>query len=150
AILTYNRNFGGLHNVDLTLGSTIEKEENFSQRMNNSNFPNDITKYFNIGAGTREGDPSITSNRTDGTLVTYLGRLNYGLADKYLFTLTGRADGSSKFGEDNKWGFFPSGAFAWRMSEEPFLQGATWLDDLKLRASYGFTGNQEIGTYRSQ
>src|SRR5690606_18136691 len=122
AIVTYNRNFAGLHNVDLTLGSTVEREEAFSQRMNNSNFPNDITQFYNIGAGTREGGPSINSNWNDWTLLSYLGRLNYGLADKYLFTFTTRADGSSKFGEDNKWGIFPSGAFAWRMSEEPFMQ----------------------------
>jgi TonB-linked SusC/RagA family outer membrane protein len=149
AILNYQRAFGSLHRVDATLGTTVEKDETFSRSMSNSNFPNDITQFYNIGAGTREGGPGINSDYSGWTLLSYLGRVNYSLADRYLLTLTGRADGSSKFGADNKWGFFPSGALAWRVSQEPFLSGVDWLSDLKLRVSYGFTGNQEIGVYRS-
>lgn len=148
-ILNYEGFFGDLHTFDATVGATIEHEDEMLRQMENSNFPNDITRFYSIGDGTREGGPSIESSFRDWTLLSYLGRLNYGFADKYLFTLTGRADGSSKFGADNKWGFFPSAAFAWRVSAEPFLAGADWLTDLKFRVSWGQTGNQEIGTYRS-
>ena len=77
-------------------------------------------------------------------LVSYLARVNYKFDDRYLFTLTGRVDGSSKFGPGNRYAFFPSGAFAWRVSNEPFMQDISGINDLKLRASYGFSGNQEI------
>jgi TonB-linked SusC/RagA family outer membrane protein len=149
AILNYQRAFGSLHRLDATVGTTVEKDERFSRSMTNSNFPNDITQFYNIGSGTREGGPGISSDYAGWTLLSYLGRLNYSLADRYLLTLTGRADGSSKFGAENKWGFFPSGALAWRVSQEPFLSDVGWLSDLKLRVSYGLTGNQEIGTYAS-
>ena len=148
AILNYRRTFGA-HNVDFTTGTTIEREEEFNQRITNRSFPNDITQFYNIGAGTREGGPTVSSGWSDWTLLSYLARVNYGLADRYLVTLTTRADGSSKFGSENKWGLFPSAAFAWRISEEPFFSGVPGLSDLKLRASYGHTGNQEIGNYRS-
>jgi TonB-linked SusC/RagA family outer membrane protein len=149
AILNYRRSFGGMHDLDFTAGTTIETEESFSTDIFNRSFPNDITQFYNIGSGQPSGGPGVSSGFNDWTLLSYLGRVNYGLADKYLLTFTGRADGSSKFGADNKWGFFPSAAFAWRVSEEPFLANADWLSDLKLRVSYGQTGNQEIGTYAS-
>jgi len=149
SILSYTRAFGTLHNLNATTGFTYETDEQFQRFIGNRNFANDITKFYDIGAGTPEGGPSVSSGLRDWTLASYLGRVNYTLADRYLFTLTGRADGSSKFGADHKWGFFPSGALAWRLSEEPFLRGAEWLSDLKLRVSYGVTGNQEIGTYQS-
>ena len=149
AILNYKRAFGDIHNLDFTAGTTYESENQYTKVLSSRNFPNDITKFYNIDAGTPVGGPTTTSDWDDWTLLSYLGRINYGLADKYLLTLTGRADGSSKFGADNKWGFFPSAALAWRASEEPFLQDASWLSDLKLRLSYGKTGNQEIGVYQS-
>src|SRR5690606_3441439 len=78
---------------------------------------------------------------------SYLGRINYSLKDKYLFTATVRADGSSRFGYNNRYGTFPSGAVAWRVSEENFMRGLPWVSDLKLRASYGLSGNYNIGNY---
>src|SRR6266513_2333719 len=90
-----------------------------------------------------------SSGATDWALVSYLGRANYSLKDKYLFTVTGRTDGSSRFGRNNKWAFFPSAAFAWRVSEEPFMQHQSLVGDLKLRLSYGTTGNQAIDPYNS-
>ena len=149
AILNYQRSFATAHDLDFTTGATYEREERFGELISNSNFPNDITRFYNIGAGAPEGGPQIQSNFVDWTLLSYLGRVNYSLNQRYLLTLTGRADGSSKFGADNKWGFFPSAAVAWRASEEPFLQDVEWLSDLKLRVSYGQTGNQEIGSYGS-
>src|SRR5207253_5029965 len=90
-----------------------------------------------------------SSGATNWALVSYLGRANYDLNDKYLFTLTGRTDGSSRFGKNNKWAFFPSAAFAWRVSSEPFMARQSVFGDLKLRVSYGKTGNQAIDPYRT-
>jgi outer membrane receptor protein involved in Fe transport len=90
---------------------------------------------------------SPTSTTEEWTLLSQLGRVNYILLDRYLFTVTGRRDGSSRFGANNKWAFFPSAAFAWR--DEPFLRRQGVLSDLKLRLSYGRTGNQAIDPYQS-
>jgi TonB-linked SusC/RagA family outer membrane protein len=79
--------------------------------------------------------------------MSYLGRINYSFNNKYLFTASIRADGSSKYSEGNKWGYFPSGAFAWKAKEEDFLKDIEFITDLKLRTSYGFTGSQAIGAY---
>jgi TonB-linked SusC/RagA family outer membrane protein len=85
----------------------------------------------------------------DRSLLSYMGRINYILANKYLLTVSYRVDGSSVFGKDNKWGYFPSGSIAWRLSEEGFLSGSATITDLKLRASWGQTGNQGISPYQS-
>lgn len=107
----------------------------------------DYFLWYNMGAGATPSAP--TSNSTDYRMESYFSRLNYNYAHKYLLTLTGRFDGSSRFGADNKFSFFPSAAFAWRVSEEEFLKDVEQLSNLKLRMSYGLTGNSEIGSYRS-
>jgi hypothetical protein len=84
------------------------------------------------------------------SLNSFFTRINYNLKDKYLFTFTARADGSSKFGAANKWAFFPSAAAAWKISEEDFLADNTVISNLKLRASYGQTGNSSIPAYSSE
>src|SRR6202008_3354323 len=84
---------------------------------------------------------TVSSNRTKEALNSYMGRINYGYANKYFLDVTARYDGASKFGENHKWGFFPAIAGAWRIIEEPFLQNSKVFSDLKLRASYGLTGN---------
>ena len=89
------------------------------------------------------------SSQQKNTLASYFGRINYRLFEKYLFTATMRADGSSRFGVGNKWGYFPSGAFAWRLIDEDFIRNTHAFSDLKLRIGYGVTGNQEIGNYQS-
>ena len=82
--------------------------------------------------------------------MSYLARINYSLYDRYLFSVNGRVDGSSRFGGNNKYGFFPSGSVAWRISEEGFMEPVkAVISNLKLRTSYGFTGNTEIGVYES-
>jgi TonB-linked SusC/RagA family outer membrane protein len=93
--------------------------------------------------------PTVASGTSDWTLVSYLGRLNYNLLERYLFTVTGRYDGSSRFGENNKWAFFPSAAFAWRLIDEDFMSDQGFFDDLKIRASVGVTGNQAVEPYNS-
>ncbi len=115
------------------------------------NFPTTSFSSNNLGAG----DPTqfgASSSRSENTLVSGFGRANYNFGDKYLLTATFRADGSSRFGESSKVAYFPSGAVAWRISNEPFFSGDDLLggiSELKLRASYGISGNQEIGNARS-
>ena len=92
--------------------------------------------------------PVFEYDYPQNTLVSFYGRLNYSLLDRYLFTATVRADGSSRFSKDNRWGIFPALAFAWRVKEESFLKNVSWIDDLKLRLGYGVTGQQDgIGNY---
>src|SRR5690606_9335287 len=108
-------------------------------------FPDGRTGYHNLGAAENPQNPA--NSESEWSLISYLGRVNYSLMDKYLFTVSGRVDGSSKFADGNKYGFFPSGAFAWRVINEPFMQNSEVFDDLKVRLSYGVIGNQSIGPY---
>lgn len=139
----------GRHTFTVLGGFTRQKQEQVNENANNTQFVSDINGYNNIGAGTQEGGPSISSSRTVWTLMSYLGRVNYSFADRYLLTVTGRRDGSSRFGAGKKWGVFPSMALAWRASEESFLKSHTWLNDLKFRASTGTVGNPSIRPYNS-
>ncbi len=105
-----------------------------------------ITRGYSLGTG----EPNIVnSDRVKSTLASFYGRVNYVLSEKYLATITFRADGSSKFAEGHKWGYFPSGSLAWRISQENFLKDSKILNNLKFRASYGAVGNQEINSYQS-
>ena len=113
-----------------------------AQVLNASN----ITQNDNLGTGTPK---SINSDKVKSTLASFFGRVNYSLADKYLLTVTLRADGSSRFAKGHKWGYFPSGGLAWRINQEDFLKDVNFLDNLKLRTSYGIVGNQEISSYQS-
>lgn len=147
-IVNYSKTVNN-HRINALGGYTIQKEIIKGNYMSNSQFPNDITKENNIGGGTREGGPNISSFKREWSMVSYLGRLNYVFNDKYLATFTIRADGSSKFGADNKWATFPSAALAWRAFEEDFIKDLGIFSNLKLRTSWGITGNSEIGSYRS-
>lgn len=147
--LTYRREFNKIHDLTLLAGYTQQHQDVDGETMNNTNFVSDITGYFDIGAGTQEGGPSISSRRTAQTLLSWLGRANYALMDRYLFTATFRADGSSRFASGKKWGSFPSVAFAWRASEESFLKQYESINDLKLRGSWGEVGNPSIRPYQS-
>ncbi len=108
------------------------------------------TDWWNMGTGTYNADDSYTSY-TENSMTSYALRLNYSYKSRYLLTATVRRDGSSKFTKDNRWGTFPSVALAWRLSEESFMQKFNWLSNLKLRLSYGVTGNNDgIGNYATQ
>ena len=112
----------------------------------NGFFTNDLGTN-NLSIGSTSLVP--TSSEQKNTLASFFGRVNYRLFEKYLFTATMRADGSSRFGIGDKWGYFPSGAIAWRMIDENFIRNLNVFSDLKLRLGYGVTGNQEIGDYQS-
>lgn len=147
--LNYVKNFNDKHDLNLLVGYTRQSQDVDGSRITNTNFVSDITGYYDIGAGTQEGGPGVSSRHTRWTMASFLGRANYTLLDRYLFTLTGRRDGSSRFGTGKKWGFFPSAAFAWRASEEAFLKDNEAIDELKFRVSYGIVGNPSIRPYES-
>ena len=142
--LTYQLN-KGIHRLTAVGGfsaSIFNWTMMSAQVLNASN----ITQNDNLGTGTPK---SINSDKVKSTLASFFGRVNYSLADKYLLTVTLRADGSSRFAKGHKWGYFPSGGLAWRINQEDFLKDVNFLDNLKLRTSYGIVGNQEISSYQS-
>ncbi|CAN5659297.1 TonB-dependent receptor [soil metagenome] len=145
--LTYNKRLNDKHAINVLAGFTTQKFRNESLLAYAFEFPDDRTGYHNIAAGLRPQKPF--NGESQWTMVSYLGRINYSLLDKYLFTATGRFDGSSKFADGNKYGFFPSGAFAWRVMKESFMKDVKAISDLKFRASYGVIGNQAIPPYQS-
>ncbi|AWV97921.1 SusC/RagA family TonB-linked outer membrane protein [Arcticibacterium luteifluviistationis] len=145
--LTYTKDFKDIHSITGLLGISWQETNFFDMNASVSGFATDYFTFNNLGAGAT--NPSVGSGASRNSFNSYFGRLNYGLKNKYLVTFTGRADGSSKFGENHKFAFFPSGALAWRVSEENFLQGNNVISNLKLRTSYGLTGNSEIPAYSS-
>jgi len=145
--LSYKKSFGSKHIVDILVGNTQQKSRTEAYIAGGSNFVSDAFTYNNIGSGTVLVNPSSSSS--EWTLQSYLARLNYGFDERYLFTLTTRADGSSRFGKNNKWGTFPSAAFSWNVSNEKFLKNIKQISSLKFRLSAGLTGNQEIDPYKS-
>jgi TonB-linked SusC/RagA family outer membrane protein len=144
----YNKTIGD-HSISGLLGMSWSRYTWENVDAYNRNFFDDFYKYHNIGVGT-DSRPAPSSSDGQNSLNSYFARANYSYKSKYLFTLTGRIDGSSKFGANSKYGFFPSGSFAWRISEEEFANDIASLSNLKLRLSVGQTGNQEIGSYVTQ
>ncbi len=144
----YNKVWGA-HSLTAMVGLSWQERtwENVDSR--NRYFFDDFYEWHNLGVGT-DARPRVRSGDGASSLNSYFARANYIYNDKYLFTLTGRYDGSSKFGTNSKYGFFPSGSFAWRISEEDFINNQGVLSDLKVRISAGQTGNQEIGSYVTQ
>lgn len=147
-ILSYRRRFKSSHNLGIMCGITAQGSTASSYGAKAVNCP-----YETLGlSGLDYGTPSIiTSTSSEWKLLSYLGRVNYDYKSKYLLTASFRADGSSKFAKDNKWSYFPSGSFAWRMSEERFIKdNLNFVSDLKLRTSYGITGNNRVPDFASK
>ncbi|MEQ9301239.1 MAG: TonB-dependent receptor [Cyclobacteriaceae bacterium] len=130
------------HNLKATLIQSIYYNNLEGSDIQVRDFDTDAYSFFNTEGGTDIRD--FDSFFSKETLASFAARLNYNINEKYLFTVTGRYDGYSKLATGNKWDFFPSAAFAWRASEEPFLQDVDWLSNLKLRLSYGEAGNAEL------
>jgi TonB-dependent starch-binding outer membrane protein SusC len=145
--VTYARSFANSQNLDVTGGFMYQTNVNKNSGISVSGFPNNITENYNLAAATTTNPPS--SGISKWTLASWLGRVNYSMKSKYYLTASIRADGSSRFGKDNKWGVFPSGALAWRVSEESFMQNVKFVSNLKLRGSYGITGNTALSPYQS-
>lgn len=144
--MNYNKNINENHALTILGGVTYQKFINRLFTGSISGFPSDDLRTDNLGLGDTNTD-NLSSNHEENTLLSYLGRINYNLYNKFLFTGSIRADGSSRFGQNNKYGYFPSLAVGWKLSEENFIP--EYFDQLKLRASWGQTGNQEIGNYGS-
>ncbi|GAB3247947.1 TonB-dependent receptor [Larkinella harenae] len=145
--LTYNKTINEKHALNALLGISWQETNIFNVNASVSNFATDYFGFNNLGAGAT--NPQVGSGASRFSFNSYFGRLNYNLMEKYLLTVTGRADGSSKFGENHKFAFFPSAALAWRVSEEGFLKNNPVISNLKVRTSYGLTGNSEIPPYTS-
>ncbi|HEY9046744.1 MAG TPA: TonB-dependent receptor [Ohtaekwangia sp.] len=147
--LTYTKRLADIHSLTAMLGTSLQETNSYFFQASSRNFITDFFQTNNIG-GAQDfavDSPPISSGRSRFAFNSYFGRVNYSLKDKYLLTVTGRMDGSSKFGKSNKYAFFPSAALAWRISDEPFLKNNTVISNLKLRTSYGLTGNSEITPY---
>jgi len=142
--LTYDKHFGNDHHLTVLAGTSAEANTFNTMNGNISGFASDLTQQLNNGTV----QPNIGGTSNQWSLFSLMGRANYSYKDRYLVTVTVRRDGSSRFGENKKYGTFPSASFAWRVSEEPFFKNITFFDDLKIRAGYGTTGNQNgIGNY---
>lgn len=146
-VLTYHKDFNEKHRLDVVGGFTWEVGKSTYRENSATSFINDALE--DNAMQTASDVPVIRNGRSKSTLASFLGRVNYTLLDCYIFTVSGRADGSSKFAVNNKWAFFPSAAVAWRLSEEPFMKNNGVFDNLKIRFSYGETGNQGISSYSS-
>jgi len=140
--LTYNETFSNRHSLEVIGGFTAQEQRNTSGNLNCRQFPDDLVQTCNA-AGQING----RSGFSEWSLLSVLGRVDYSYDERYLITATLRGDGSSRFGAGNKWGTFPSAAVAWRVSEEDFLEEFDALSNLKLRVSYGETGNFNIQNY---
>lgn len=143
--IQYNKTFGLEHNVSAVAGFTYQDFNNTSLGGSGVGFISDASQSYNLGSAITPGIPS--SSYSKSVLLSYLGRVNYSFANKYLATISFRADGSSKYSEGNKWGYFPSGALAWKVSNEDFFKNITFISDMKLRIGWGLTGSQAIGPY---
>lgn len=143
--LTYNTTINNLHKLDILGGFTFQKTDQRSYINISTGFPNDNLGYRGIGTATNM--PNILTSFSENILISYLARINYNYSEKYLFTLTGRADGSSVFGPSNRFAFFPSLAFAWRVSEEDFFKNSVPSVYVKMRSSIGRSGNDKIPSY---
>jgi TonB-linked SusC/RagA family outer membrane protein len=144
-VLQYIKAIKENHNIDVLIGYSFEKYANRTTYIEGIDFPNDNLQYM-TSAGTIR---AASATALDRVLNSYFGQAKYNYKFKYIFSLTARADGSSKFGANNHYGYFPAGSFAWRMAEEPFLKKIKWINELKLRCSYGLTGNDGIGDFAS-
>ncbi|MCO5236825.1 MAG: TonB-dependent receptor [Chitinophagaceae bacterium] len=142
--LTYAKVFNE-HNISALAGVTYQDFINTSLAGSGAGFLSDAFQTYDLSASITPGIPG--SGYSKSVLLSYLGRINYSLKNKYLATVSYRADGSSKFSKGNKWGYFPSAALAWRISDENFLKNNDFISNMKLRASWGITGSQAIGPY---
>ncbi|GAB3166509.1 TonB-dependent receptor [Telluribacter humicola] len=143
--ISYNKTFNQLHSFSAVAGFTYQDFVNKFLSGSGSGFLSDITETHSLGSAITPGIPA--SGYSKSVLLSYLARVNYIYNDKYLLTASIRRDGSSRYSEGNKWGYFPSGAIAWKISNEDFLKNNGSISELKLRASWGLTGSQAISPY---
>ena len=144
--LTYSKDMKD-HRITALAGYSAQKETFTSTQVNGSGYADDYIQTINAAVAT---GVTASAGSGKGSLLSYFGRLTYGYQGKYLINASVRRDGSSKFGKDNRWGTFPSASIGWRLSEEPFFPKNNLIDNVKLRVSYGLSGNNNIGNFTSQ
>jgi TonB-linked SusC/RagA family outer membrane protein len=138
----------GIHTFGATLMQSAQDNRNENSAMTASGVTNDAPRWYDLSANNSSTGPdSYGTGFSESTLTSYMGRVNYALLNRYLITGTGRFDGASVLATGHKWDFFPSLALAWKIQEEKFLKPITWINELKLRAGYGVTGNSSVGAY---
>jgi TonB-linked SusC/RagA family outer membrane protein len=140
---SYNKVFGGIHNLEAILGMSFQRSDQNNTFVEGQEFPLDDLKTLASAAEITGGSSSVTNF----SFLSYFARVNYKYGPKYLATLSARMDGSSRFGPNNRYGFFPAASVGWILTEEGFLKGSSSLSLLKFRGSYGLTGNAEIGNF---
>ncbi|WP_299824114.1 TonB-dependent receptor [uncultured Pontibacter sp.] len=143
ATASYNKVINDVHNISAVIGTSSEKNLLKQSSVTGEGFAGEQFRFVSSAAVVNAG----TNSEAEWALLSYFGRVNYNFNDRYLLGLNFRADGSSRFGENNRYGYFPSVSVGWRLIEEEFMSGLELLSELKLRASYGITGNQEIGNF---
>ncbi len=151
-LTNYNTRIADKHNIKAMVGYSYQYSQYQGLSAWNKDFPNDGLGADNIGSGElakEEGEVLMSSYKNDAKLISFFGRVSYDFEGKYLFTASLRHEGSSKFGANHKWGDFPAVSAGWRISQESFMKDIEWINDLKIRADYGVTGNQDFGSYNS-
>jgi TonB-linked SusC/RagA family outer membrane protein len=144
--LTYHKTFNDIHNLNALVGMETIEDKITTQAGGTSDFYSDDLSYRHLSAG--ESDPWVEGISSEWSLMSIFAKVDYNYKAKYIVSATVRRDGSSRFGGDNKYAVFPAFSAAWRISGENFMWGLSFIDDLKLRAGWGQTGNQNIGNYR--
>ncbi|MBQ0006810.1 MAG: TonB-dependent receptor, partial [Alistipes sp.] len=147
-IVNYNVTLGQKHDLGVMGAFTYQQEEAVGLSGSGSQFLSDVTETYNLGSAIKPGTPG--SSYSKWSLMSYLARVNYGFDGRYLLTASIRADGSSRYSDGSKWGYFPSAAFAWRMSNESWMKNAKAINDFKFRIGYGVTGSTAISPYQTQ
>lgn len=140
----YDKTFGGIHHLTAVLGVGYYKTSTESFGLTADDFFTDAFGYNNVGIASGKDKEAVRSSKAERTKLSQFVRVNYALLDKYIFSATVRRDGSSYFAPNHKWGVFPSASFAWRVNQEDFMKGLNGISDLKLRLSYGATGNENV------
>ena len=145
--LNFDKSFAKIHHVNVLVGQEVTNSAGTSMSMTGTKFAANFSKENAFAMMNQAESYSISSGiNTPSRLLSFFGRVNYSLLDRYLFTVTMRADASSKFAPSHRWGYFPAAAFAWKVSDEPWMKGVNWLSNLKVRLSYGEVGNDGISS----
>lgn len=147
-ILAYDNTFADSHHITATAVAEWTRDRQESSTAIANGFDSDSYQYFNLAAGT--STPTIMSSYVGTQMMSFVGRVNYSYKGKYIATLSTRYDGASVLGSGHKWAMFPAGAVAWRVSDEPWMKGVEQINNLKVRASYGVTGNAGADAYATQ
>lgn len=147
-MLFYDKTFNDKHTIGVTLLQSIQEDKKETNNAAVEDLPADILTFYDLASGLTIKE--IGSSFVKWNMASFMGRLNYSYKGRYLATLSARYDGSSRLADGHKWVLFPSAALAWRVSDEPFMQRADWLDNLKLRIGFGKTGNSAVNPYQTK